>query len=677
MIDLEVTYLIPIKHGEAWNSVPCHVPSKRNLERHVVVSHCSLAFAKEEKKKLRSQAPATQKNFTSNTKSAPMSCFAYRQTFLAVPMSRHMLDHGTKQEPPSSSSMITPASSSSMLPNGAAPSSAGFLFGTLQGKAPASAFAGGIVGGEERSSAQELVQIAKASKGHSNKVLFPYKLLQVLEEAERDGNTHIVSWLPHGKAFKVHKPEEFTSMIMQKYFRQSHFKSFTRQVSPAVFTINLRRMLRSCLSTRGGAQNNTGRKKLCCTNHVFLFVCTLTLFATCFKKTSSQLYHYGFGKVDSGCDRGAFHHPHFQRNNIALCQFIVRRSPRNKQNTIVPANKQQRNTPPSTAANFDGSRTTTMIKAPFQTVPVLQHRGVLNSKGVDHPLSTSIGNDSSVVFQAAAVPNSQQPVCHSGSPPTIGIMSGKEDGNHVSIGVQSPPSTDPGIPPLAGGGNITDAYNGSHNSSIVQPALTSPTIPPPFHNSSIPTKRGLSPRYQQGGQLPSFRHHTIAGGEVQQTIATPKSTMMDALVLPNSGTSEQTHDSGNSSYHQNHDVPIPRDQKRSAVFRAGQEGGDSSREDPDHVASLTHDGTVPQHHQTDDWLLKLEQRFSSDSLDNNYAGEVKGDTLSVSPNEKNFIDSLLEPRPIEQMKKKPKKEGKTGGSEQQLDPHHQDDSIWF
>jgi hypothetical protein len=59
---------------------------------------------------------------------------------------------------------------------------------------------------------------------------FPIKLRIVLEDAINESNEHIISWLPNGKAFKVHKPEMFSKLLMKRYFRQSHFRSFTRQV---------------------------------------------------------------------------------------------------------------------------------------------------------------------------------------------------------------------------------------------------------------------------------------------------------------------------------------------------------------------------------------------------------------------------------------------------------------
>ena len=62
------------------------------------------------------------------------------------------------------------------------------------------------------------------------KLPFPWKLHQLLEDVKSDGNEHIVSWLPGGKSFKIHNQPEFIEKIMGQYFRQSKFKSFTRQV---------------------------------------------------------------------------------------------------------------------------------------------------------------------------------------------------------------------------------------------------------------------------------------------------------------------------------------------------------------------------------------------------------------------------------------------------------------
>ena len=61
-------------------------------------------------------------------------------------------------------------------------------------------------------------------------LLFPSRLRRLLGDAEAENNQHIVSWLPSGKGFKVHDPDAFTAKLLQRYFRQTQFKSFTRQL---------------------------------------------------------------------------------------------------------------------------------------------------------------------------------------------------------------------------------------------------------------------------------------------------------------------------------------------------------------------------------------------------------------------------------------------------------------
>ena len=41
---------------------------------------------------------------------------------------------------------------------------------------------------------------------------FPYRLHHMLNDVEKRGNSHIVSWMPTGRSFKVHKPTEFVSV---------------------------------------------------------------------------------------------------------------------------------------------------------------------------------------------------------------------------------------------------------------------------------------------------------------------------------------------------------------------------------------------------------------------------------------------------------------------------------
>ena len=57
------------------------------------------------------------------------------------------------------------------------------------------------------------------------------KLHELLNKAEESGNDHIVSWLPGGKAFKVHKKIEFTNIILPTLFNATKYKSFQRNLN--------------------------------------------------------------------------------------------------------------------------------------------------------------------------------------------------------------------------------------------------------------------------------------------------------------------------------------------------------------------------------------------------------------------------------------------------------------
>jgi len=60
---------------------------------------------------------------------------------------------------------------------------------------------------------------------------FPMKLHEMLDDIERDGYGHVVSWQPHGRCFIVRKPKEFVEHVMPTYFKQSKLASFQRQLN--------------------------------------------------------------------------------------------------------------------------------------------------------------------------------------------------------------------------------------------------------------------------------------------------------------------------------------------------------------------------------------------------------------------------------------------------------------
>jgi hypothetical protein len=61
--------------------------------------------------------------------------------------------------------------------------------------------------------------------------LFPSKLHELLEDAEVNGYSDIVSWQIHGRAFKIHKAKDFLEKILPMYFQQTKIASFQRQLS--------------------------------------------------------------------------------------------------------------------------------------------------------------------------------------------------------------------------------------------------------------------------------------------------------------------------------------------------------------------------------------------------------------------------------------------------------------
>lgn len=60
---------------------------------------------------------------------------------------------------------------------------------------------------------------------------FPVKVYEMLEDADAKDFAHIVSWNSPGNGFMVHKKELFIHEIVPKYFNQTKYKSFQRQLS--------------------------------------------------------------------------------------------------------------------------------------------------------------------------------------------------------------------------------------------------------------------------------------------------------------------------------------------------------------------------------------------------------------------------------------------------------------
>ncbi|GFH48610.1 hypothetical protein CTEN210_05086 [Chaetoceros tenuissimus] len=69
----------------------------------------------------------------------------------------------------------------------------------------------------------------RTKKGDPDQI-FPLKLFRLLECESNDSPDAIVSWILEGRAFIVRKPERFIKEIMPKYFDQTKFSSFQKQI---------------------------------------------------------------------------------------------------------------------------------------------------------------------------------------------------------------------------------------------------------------------------------------------------------------------------------------------------------------------------------------------------------------------------------------------------------------
>lgn len=115
------------------------------------------------------------------------------------------------------------------------------LLGGQQAGGPSSVWAGGelssSMGASASSSVPQGLEMAgipttgdRRRKGRTG--TFPQKLHQMLMDLERqEGGRDIASFLPHGRAFAIHKPRDFVKHVMPKYFRMSRFSSFQRQLN--------------------------------------------------------------------------------------------------------------------------------------------------------------------------------------------------------------------------------------------------------------------------------------------------------------------------------------------------------------------------------------------------------------------------------------------------------------
>jgi hypothetical protein len=70
-----------------------------------------------------------------------------------------------------------------------------------------------------------------ATHQDQEKGLFPDLLHDLLDAVEERKEADIVSWRRNGRCFKVTKRDEFMKEILPRYFRQTQYKSFVRQLN--------------------------------------------------------------------------------------------------------------------------------------------------------------------------------------------------------------------------------------------------------------------------------------------------------------------------------------------------------------------------------------------------------------------------------------------------------------
>mmetsp|Transcript_4289 Transcript_4289/g.6589 ORF Transcript_4289/g.6589 Transcript_4289/m.6589 type:complete len:396 (+) Transcript_4289:99-1286(+) len=99
------------------------------------------------------------------------------------------------------------------------------------------------------------------------RVIFPIKLHRILTSGKHDD---VICWMPHGRCWKVLKPTVFERDVMPRYFKQTKYSSFTRQVNG-----------------------------------------------------------WNYRRIHSGKDKGCYYHEYFQRDSPDLC-YNMKRSSRRK-----------------------------------------------------------------------------------------------------------------------------------------------------------------------------------------------------------------------------------------------------------------------------------------------------------------------------------------------------------
>ncbi|CAJ1935412.1 unnamed protein product [Cylindrotheca closterium] len=71
--------------------------------------------------------------------------------------------------------------------------------------------------------------MTRVKKGRE--VMFPGKLMSILESAEAEKYDHIVAWCPNGSAFTVREKDLFIQQICSAHFKLTRWRSFAKQLN--------------------------------------------------------------------------------------------------------------------------------------------------------------------------------------------------------------------------------------------------------------------------------------------------------------------------------------------------------------------------------------------------------------------------------------------------------------
>jgi hypothetical protein len=100
--------------------------------------------------------------------------------------------------------------------------------GTAGGATPLASAAAAMGMGIASSAGTDAVEAGGSAGQSAKEPAFPVKLHRILSNAEfRD----VITWLPHGRSWRVIKPKAFEERVIPLYFRHAKYASFMRQVN--------------------------------------------------------------------------------------------------------------------------------------------------------------------------------------------------------------------------------------------------------------------------------------------------------------------------------------------------------------------------------------------------------------------------------------------------------------